>query len=216
MHGLDTGAVDLGHIGRVDEHERRHAPKERRVRDARELERRRAEAEDVDDEDRRNPAEEVGVEHGEQPEREKHRPGQPPKHSDREGEDEDQRLGGTEDPNVQQESVRDLRKRVAEELSVEESLADLWPARGGNDDDDDDRKEHDRAGDGDSDVAGPSKVAQDPRPAVAAAGFRIDAHAATGATSGRERSPCSTATPAESSQAFRRSSAKRAPCRRKR
>src|SRR5207249_2735600 len=84
------------------------------------------EAEDVDDEDRRNPAEEVGVEHGEQPEREKHRPGQPPKNSDREGENEDQRLGGTEDPNVQQESVRDLRKRVAEELSVEESLPDLF------------------------------------------------------------------------------------------
>src|SRR5439155_415117 len=85
----------------------------------------------------------------------------------------------------QQEGVRDLRKRVAEELAVEERFADVRPARRVEDDDDDDREENDRAGDRDSDVASAAEVAQDPRAAVAAARLRVCAHAATSAPSGR-------------------------------
>ena len=55
MHRLDARAVDLAHVGGVDEHEGDDAPEEGIDGHAREPERRDAEAEQVDDEDRRDP-----------------------------------------------------------------------------------------------------------------------------------------------------------------
>ena len=73
MHRLDPGAVDLGDVRRVDEDERDDPPEDRRGRDALDRERRRAEAEQRDHEDRRHAAEEVGVGDRERADREEDR-----------------------------------------------------------------------------------------------------------------------------------------------
>ena len=73
VHRLDPGAVDLGDVGRVDEHERDDPPERRRRRDAFDRERRRAEAEQGDHENRRDAAEEVGVGDRERADREEDR-----------------------------------------------------------------------------------------------------------------------------------------------
>ena len=76
MHRLDPGAIDLRHVRRVDEHERDDPPERRREWNPAQLQRRRAEPEQRDDEDRRHAAEEVCVGDAERAQREKHRPRQ--------------------------------------------------------------------------------------------------------------------------------------------
>ena len=59
VHRLDPGAVDLGHVGRVGERERDPAEHDRVGRQPVEHQRRDAEADQVDDEDRRHAAQHV-------------------------------------------------------------------------------------------------------------------------------------------------------------
>ena len=82
VHRVDPGPVHLGDVRRVHEDQRHGAPEERRDGNARQLERGDAEAEDVDEQDRRDPAEEVRVDRREGAEREEHGPGQPAQQRD--------------------------------------------------------------------------------------------------------------------------------------
>jgi hypothetical protein len=179
MDGFDPRAVDLRHVGGVHEHERGDPPEHRRFRDIGEVERRGAEAQDVDDEDRRDAPEEVGVEHRQRAEREQHRARQAPQHGDPQRHDEDQGLGGQEDADVDEKLPCDLRERLAEDLAVEERAAHIVPARRVDDREGDEPEDDDGAREGDDGAAGAAggEVAEDPRPAAFAAGLRVDAHA---------------------------------------
>ena len=136
VHRLDSGSVHLRDVRRVDEHERDRAPEELRDRDAGQLERGDAEAEDVDDEDRRDSAKEVGVDRGERPHGEEHGARKPAEDRDDECEDEDEDLRDEEDLHVHEEGSRDVRERLPEEVAVEEGLLDVGPARGVHDEQD--------------------------------------------------------------------------------
>ena len=139
MHRVDPRAVDLRDVGRVDEHERDDGPEELRLRQPREPERRHPEAEDGDDEDRRDAAKEVGVRDRERPDREEHRPRQRAEHGEEERRRQDQRLGDAEQLHVQPEGVQDLREAVLVDAPVEEVRLERAPAGRARDDDDDDR-----------------------------------------------------------------------------
>ena len=91
-----------------------------RGRHVAEPERRRAEAEHRDHEDRRDAAEEVGVDDRQRAQREEHRPRQAAQHREEEREDEDEHLRDAEDLHVQPERARDLRERRLELVPVEE------------------------------------------------------------------------------------------------
>jgi hypothetical protein len=128
MYGLDSRAVDLGDVGGVHEHERDDPPERRRLRDPAETQRRRAQPEQGDHEDRGDPAKEIRVHDRDCPNREEHRSRQAPKDREAEGEHEDEDLGDAEDLDVQQERIGDPRERRAKLLPVEERVLDLRPA----------------------------------------------------------------------------------------
>ena len=67
VDGLDAGPVDLGHVGRVEEHERQSAPEELVAGMPSMPRPGRPEAQDVDDEDAGQAAEDVHVDDGEAP-----------------------------------------------------------------------------------------------------------------------------------------------------
>src|SRR5581483_6490285 len=100
VHRFDAGAIDLGDVRRVHEHERDDRPERLRRRHGAQLQRRDAETEQVDHEDRRDPAEEIGVGDREHAKREEDRAGQAPQHCDDERERKDQRLADAEDLHV--------------------------------------------------------------------------------------------------------------------
>ena len=86
-------------------------------------------AEDVDDEDRRDAAEEVGVDDREHAQREEDRPGQAPQHRD----------AASAKTRISTSAIRKIlmfsgkasaisRERLAEDLAVEERLLDRGPA----------------------------------------------------------------------------------------
>ena len=129
MDRLDARAVDLGDVRGVDEHERDRGPEELRVRHAVQLQPRDAEAEQVDEQDRRDAAEDVGVRGGEHPQRKKHRAGEASHDGEEEREDEDEHLGDEEELDVRLERFGDVRERVLEDAPVEELLLDLRPVR---------------------------------------------------------------------------------------
>ena len=100
---LDACAVHLGDVRAVDQHERDDAPEDHRRRHVAQPERRRAEAEHRDHEDRRDAAEQVGVDDRERAQREEHRPRQAAQHREEQREDEDERLRDAEDLDVELE-----------------------------------------------------------------------------------------------------------------
>src|SRR5262249_42522548 len=110
-----------------------------------ELERGRAEPEHRDHEDRRHPAEEVGVDDRHRAQREEDGPGEAADHREEKGEDEDERLRDAEDLHVEQERVGDLAERRPERAPVEEGLLALGPAGRLGDDAPGDDEEDDRA-----------------------------------------------------------------------
>src|SRR5207253_6369198 len=146
VHRVDPRPVDLGDVRAVHEHERDDPPERRRRRDARDLQRGRAEPEERNHEDRWHTAEEVGVHDRESPQREEDRPREAPQHREQEREREDEALRDREDLAVEEEGSRDLREGRPELRPVEERAADLVPAgRVGDghahDDEEDDRRE---------------------------------------------------------------------------
>ena len=162
VHGLDPGAVHLGDVRGVDEDERDDPPERRRRRDPLDRERRRAEAEQRDHEDRRHAAEEVGVGDRERPDREEDRAGEAAQ--DREGErrEEDDRLRDHEDLHVQEERAGDARERALVDVPVEEGRLDLGPVRcvrdRVDDDSEDDDRRDEREGDGAAGAATPEDL----------------------------------------------------------
>ena len=87
------------------------------------------EAEDRDHEDRRDAAEEVGVDDRERAEREEHRPGQAAEHGENSAAG---RMIGSamqEELHVEPERVEDLREAVLVDAPVEEVRLELAPAR---------------------------------------------------------------------------------------
>src|SRR5439155_7251189 len=116
-------------------------------------ERRRAEAENRDHEDRRHAAEEVRVDDRERPQREEHRPRQAADHGEEQREGEDEHLRDAEDLHVQLERARDLGERGAELTPVEECAPHLRPARSMCDRNHDQDEEDDRAHERDRDAA---------------------------------------------------------------
>ena len=197
VHGLDSGAIDLGHVRRVDEDERDDPPERRRERHVLQPQRRRAEAEHRDHEDRRHASEEVGVRDAEQAKRQGGRARQAADHGEHEREDEDERLRDQEDLDVEPERARDLGQRVLELTPVEERAPHLGPARRVSDQHGQQREEDDRAGGRDQRSAtalgAGHHAAEDSRAAVL---VQV-------ATSGPARRRPSPATCPESAAAFR-------------
>ena len=153
VHRLDACAVDLGDVGRVDEDQRDAAPEQLRRGDAGQLERRHAEAQHDDHQDRRDAAEQVRIDDRHQPEREKHRPREAAKNRDPQREDQDHRLADHEQLHVDPEMARDVREPDLDLVPVEERRLELGPARR-VDHDQGDRGEHqDRADQGDRGAA---------------------------------------------------------------
>ena len=129
MDRVDPGAVDLRDVRAVDQDERDDPPEDDRLRHVGEPERGRAEAEHRDHEDRRDAAEEIGVDDRHRAHREEDRPGQAAQHREEEREDQDEDLRDAEDLDVEQERARDLGERRLELAPVEELTAYLRPAR---------------------------------------------------------------------------------------
>ena len=159
VHRVDPRAVDLGDVGAVGERQREPAqdhrlgrqPAQRRLAVLRgDRERRHAKADQVDEEDRGDPSEDVREDGRQEPQREHRRRAGQAKQRHRQTEDQDTDLDDQEDPDVQPERLEDVRERVGEVLRVEERVADQRPAGTGHDqyrhppEDDDGRDRRDR------------------------------------------------------------------------
>ena len=145
---LDAGAVDLGDVRGVDEHEGHEAPEELVAGDA---EGRQAQAEHVDDEDAGQAAEDVDVDDGEAPDRREDGTLQAAQDGQDEPEDEHEDLGQQEEHDVPPEGGDDLGGRSGRHLGVEEGLLDARPGRQVDDDVADDAQHEQRADDGHDD-----------------------------------------------------------------
>ena len=142
LPGMDrpqAGPKDLGDERAVGERERDPAQHHRlggqpgEVRALGVDERRDAEADQVDEQDRRDAAEDVGVNGGQEPQREECRGRHRPQERDQEPDHQHTRLGRDEDPDVEPERLQDVREARAELVDVEERLADVGPAGAGED-----------------------------------------------------------------------------------
>ena len=169
VHRVDAGAVHLGHVRRVDEHERDDPPEQRIDRHPGQRERRDTEAEDVDHEDRGDAAEEVDVDDRHRPDRKEDRTGKAAQDRHCQREDEDEDLRDQEDLHVDPEGPEDVRECALELLRAEEGLLDVVPAGRVDHQDDDDRAEECSRDEGDGDAPAATalrQAAEDPRVAV--------------------------------------------------
>ena len=213
VHGLDPRAVDLRHVGRVDEdqrhcspdHLRRHAPEQLGLGHIGESQRGDAEAEQVDEQDRGNAAEDVGVDDRQQAQREEDGAGKAADHGQPESREEDHDLRDAEDLHVREEGGRDAGQRLPEDLPVEERLLDLVPAGRRDDGDDEDGEEDDRRREGDRDRAPAGAAARQ-----AADDLRAAVFAQGAVTSGSVRCPQAIST--RTASVFRQHASPPAPC----
>ena len=113
MDRVDPGAVDLRHVGGVQQRERDDAPEERVARHARQPQAGNAEAEHEDDQEAGKGAEQVDVDRRQQPHGEEDRAGQAAQHGEHEPEEQDQHLGDEEEGDVDPELADDAGRGLA-------------------------------------------------------------------------------------------------------
>ena len=158
MDRVDAGPVDLGDVGAIGQRERdaaedhrlRREPSERRLPVlGGDGEGGHAEPDQVDEEDRRDAPEDVGVDRRQEAEREHRRWLREADQGHGQAQNEHADLDDHEHPDVEPEGVEHVRERVLEDLGVEERVPDQRPA-GAGDDERRDPAEHDhRRDDGD-------------------------------------------------------------------
>jgi len=102
MHRFDPGPIHLGDVGRVDENEGDDPPERGGGRDPVERERRGAEAEEGDHEDRGDAPKEVGVSDRQHAHGEENRARKSAQDGEQQREDEDERLRDQKDLHVEQ------------------------------------------------------------------------------------------------------------------
>ena len=125
VHALDAGAVDLGDIGAVGQGERQdRVPFGRPVAEQRQAGQRQAEADQIDADDRRQAAEDVGVDGGHQPDRLAGLAGDQPGDGDDQAPDQHEDLGDDEDVDVEPERLEDQPERLPDQRQVEEGAGD--------------------------------------------------------------------------------------------
>ena len=116
MDGVDAGAVDLGHVRRVDQGQGDDRPRGTPRRGALDPEAGDAEAEDVDDEDPRDRPEDVHVDRRQEPDREEDRARQAAHDREEQAEAEDEHLGDEEQLDVDDEELED--RAIPDELAA--------------------------------------------------------------------------------------------------
>ena len=125
VDALDAGAVDLGDVGAVGQGQRQdRVPFGRPVADQRQAGQRQAEADEVDADDRRQAAEDVGVDGGDQPDRLAGRAGDQPGDGDDQAPDQHEDLGDDEDVDVEPERLEDQPEGIPDQRQVEEGAGD--------------------------------------------------------------------------------------------
>jgi hypothetical protein len=123
VHRLDAGAVDLGHVRRVDERQRDHAVRrDRPVRDVAELQARQPEADEERDNDDRRSAEEVGIGDRQGPQRSRCGPRQTADDRNAERQHQDEHLRDPHHPQVQLEARPDIGHRQRVAVRIEERV----------------------------------------------------------------------------------------------
>ena len=138
MDGLDACPDHLRDVGAVREDEGHQPPEEQGVGQALEVQCRDPERQHEHQQDRRDAAEQVGVDHRDDPQRQQHRGARLPHQRDGQGQDQDQYLADQEELDVVgPEGMPDRGERRLGVAPVEERRLDRVPARRG------DRAEHD-------------------------------------------------------------------------
>ena len=133
VDGAQAGAIDLGDVGAVGERERDATKDDGLGGHAFQSQCRHPEADQVDEEDRRDAPKDVGVDDGEDSEREKRWGLGGPRHRDEEADHQDYRLDDHENPDVEPEGLEDIGEDRGEGVGVEEPLLDFVPAGAGDD-----------------------------------------------------------------------------------
>ncbi len=135
-------AEHLRHVRGVAERQCDPAEQRRARRQAREVEGRHAEADDVDGEDRRYATHHVGEHDADDPQREQDRRCRDPAQGDQQPDDQDRHLGQQEHPHVEPEAAEDRTERRGELVRREEQPTNARPS-GAGEDQCRDRAEHD-------------------------------------------------------------------------
>ena len=129
VHALEPGAVHLGDVRAVHEHERERAePEQLRVRrhvavEGLDVREREAEADEVDHDDRRHAAEHVGVHDREQADRQELPPGKLAHDRDDERPDQHEHLGHDEQPHVPPEAAEQRGAARPDQRPLEQHAA---------------------------------------------------------------------------------------------
>src|SRR3954452_13504830 len=149
VDAVDAGPVDLGHVGAVGQGQGQDGvPLGRELLDHRQAGERQAEADEVDADDRRQAAEDVGVDGGDGPDRLAGRAGDESRDGDDEAPGQDQDLGDREDVDVGPERAQHEAERAPHQRQEEEGEADRAVVgddeRGDGDDQEDGRRVADR------------------------------------------------------------------------
>ena len=117
VHRLDAGPEDLRDVRRVGEHQCDGAQHHRRGRHPPELQSGQPEAHEVEQDDQRHPAEEVGVRSRQRAHREPQRPAQRAQRRDEQPDHDDEHRGDGEHPDVEPEAAQDVGQRVLGHLA---------------------------------------------------------------------------------------------------
>ncbi len=146
---LDAGSIDLGHVGRVHQGERRHAEPQLVRLGIDEAEPWDTEPDQKDDHHAGDRPEDVGVDRREDPQGEEDRSRKAAQHRDEQTKDQDEDLGDHEELDVDHECPDDAGQGIREDPPVEERLLDGRPAGCVDDDPAEDTENDDRRGEGD-------------------------------------------------------------------